>query len=73
MNEWKWVPIEEELPPTDTYVLLSLSNFTQPIIGRYDEDEQGGGNFYAGDELEPLTACDLFVNAWMPLPERYED
>lgn len=68
-----WNPIEEKLPPDDSYILLSFSNFSIPIVGRYEEDEDGGGNFFAGDEDEPLISQDLFVNAWMPLPKCYEE
>lgn len=68
-----WIPVYEKLPPDDSYILLSFSNFSVPIVGRYEEDEDGGGNFFAGDEDEPLISQDLFVNAWMPLPKCYEE
>ena len=68
-----WVPIEEKLPPDDNFILLSFSNFSIPIVGRYEEDEDGGGNFFAGDEDEPLISQDMYVNAWMPLPKPYEE
>ena len=68
-----WIPIEEKLPPDDSYILLSFSNFSIPIVGRYEEDEDGGGNFFAGDEDEPLISQDMYVNAWMPLPKCYEE
>lgn len=68
-----WVPIDKKLPPDDNFILLSFSNFSVPIVGRYEEDEDGGGNFFAGDEDEPLISQDLFVNAWMPLPKPYEE
>ena len=68
-----WIPIDEKLPPDDSYILLSFSNYSVPIVGRYEEDEDGGGNFFAGDEDEPLISQDLFVNAWMPLPKPYEE
>lgn len=65
-----WIPVEERYPDTDNYILLSLSNFSIPIVGRYEEDEDGGA-FYAGDEDETLVSHDLFVNAWMPLVKPY--
>ena len=68
-----WIPIEQELPPQDTYILLSFFNFSLPVIGRYEEDEEGNGNFYAGDEDETLLSQDMYVNAWQPLPEPYSD
>ena len=68
-----WIPIDEKLPPDDSFILLSFSNFSIPIVGRYEEDEGGGGNFFAGDEDEPLISQDMYVNAWMPLPKPYEE
>ena len=68
----KWIPVTERLPEPETYVLVSFSNFSLPIIGRYAENEEGGA-WFAGDEDEPLVSQDMFVNAWMPLPEVYRE
>lgn len=67
----KWIPVEEQLPEDGKYILLSFSNFTIPLIGRCEQDGDGGSTFYEGDDDEPLTNHDLYVNAWMPLPEPY--
>jgi len=68
----KWTPAEE--PPADEgYILLSFENFGIPLVGRYEEDEEGGGIFYLGDEEASCISQDLIVNAWMPLPEPYEE
>lgn len=67
-----WIPVEEELPETDRYVLLSFDNFSVPQIGRYEEDDKGGA-FYLGDEVETCVSQLLFVNAWMELPEPYKE
>lgn len=66
-----WIPVEERLPENDNYILLSFENFSIPIVGRYEEDENGGA-FYVGDEPETCVSQDLFVNAWQPLPEPYQ-
>lgn len=66
----EWIPVEERLPELGEYVLISFSNFSVPAIGRYDEDEEGGA-WFVGDETESLVSQDMFVNAWMPLPEPY--
>ena len=66
-----WIPVEERLPETDKYILLSFSNYTVPVIGRYEEDKNGG-TFYIGDDLESCSSHYLFVNAWCPLPKPYE-
>ena len=68
----QWIPVTEQLPELETYVLVSFSNFSLPIIGRYDENEEGGV-WFAGDENESLVSQDLFVNARMPLPELYRE
>lgn len=68
----QWIPVTEQLPEPETYALVSFSNFSLPIIGRYDENEEGGV-WFAGDEDEPLVSQDMFVNAWMPLPEVYRE
>ncbi len=72
MLENMWIPIDQDVPVDDRYVLLSFSNFKVPMVGRYEE-EDGGGNFFIGDDLESCISQDLYVNAWMPLPECYED
>lgn len=70
-----WIPAENEMPVDDNYVLLSISNASLPLIGRYEQYEDGSGNWYLGDcdEEDTCLANDLYVNAWMPLPERYEE
>lgn len=68
----QWIPADE--PPKDNkYVLLSFENFSTPLVGRYEEDQDGGGSYYLGDEEETLLYQDMIVNAWMPLPEPYRD
>lgn len=69
-----WIPVKERLPETDDYILLSFSNFSLPMVGRYEEDRDGGA-FYLGDcdEEDTCISQDLFVNAWKPLPEPYQD
>lgn len=66
-----WIPITERLPETDDYILISFDNSSLPDIGRYEVDENGGGEFYPGDEDFTYKSIDLYVNAWMPLPQPY--
>ena len=68
----KWIPVERQLPENADYILLSFANFSLPMIGRYEEDLEGGA-FYLGDcdEEDTCISMDLFVNAWRPLPEPY--
>lgn len=71
-KENDWIPCSERLPENDKYVFLSFSNFSLPVIGRYEEEENGGA-FYIGDEDESCVSQDLFVNAWMELPQSYKE
>ena len=68
----RWIPCSERLPEPDEYILLSFSNYSGLMFGRYEEDD-GGGAFYEGDNITPLTHYDAFVNAWMPLPKQYRE
>ena len=65
-----WIPVEEKVPDSDIYIFLSFTNFTLPMIGRYEKDSDGGA-FYIGDEEETCVSQDLYVNAWRPLPKPY--
>ena len=65
-----WIPVEEKVPDSGIYIFLSFTNFTLPMIGRYEKDSDGGA-FYIGDEEETCVSQDLYVNAWRPLPEPY--
>lgn len=69
----RWIPVEERLPEEDNYILLSFENFSLPLVGRYEADSDGEGAFYLGDcdEGDTCLSENLFVNAWMSLPEPY--
>ena len=65
-----WIAISESVPSSDRFILLSFENYPIPLVGRYVEDDEGG-TFYAGNDLS-LVSQNLFVNAWMELPEPYK-
>ena len=65
-----WIAISESVPDSDRFILLSFENYPIPLVGRYVEDDEGG-TFYAGHDLS-LASQNLFVNAWMELPEPYK-
>ena len=67
-----WIPVEDRdrLPKDDKYILLSFENFSLPMVGRYEENKEGGV-FYLGDEEDTCISQDLYVNAWQPLPKPY--
>ena len=71
VKKYRWIPVEERLPEEDEYVLMSFENFSLPMIGRYEKDNDGGGAWYAGgdDGCDTCSSQDLFVNAWLPLPK----
>lgn len=75
----EWIPVEERLPEIVTedgssdYILLSFDNFNLPAIGRYEEDEDGNGNFFEGDEDRSCLSYGLIVNAWMPMIKPYRE
>lgn len=66
-----WIPIEEKIPDPDKYLLLSFSNFSVPMVGRYMAIDDRGGIFMEGDTDETFVQNNLFVNAWMYLPKCY--
>lgn len=67
----KWIPITEEAPEDESYILVSFENATMVDIARYEEDDEGG-SFYPGDDEDPYSKYGIYVNAWMPLPELYK-
>ena len=70
VEKFEWINADI-VPVGYGYVLLSFVNFSNPVIGRYEEDEDGGGAYYLRDEDETCSQMELFVNAWMELPEPY--
>ena len=70
-----WIPVTEQLPKSNDYVLMSFENFTIPAIGRYEVNDEGDGAWYLSNDDEGDTCCSagLFVNAWMPLPDPYRE
>lgn len=69
----RWIPVDEKLPDPDELILLSFENFTVPMIGRYTVDDDDSGTFRVGDTDENFVENDLYVNAWMPLPEPWKE
>lgn len=66
----RWIPVTERIPQSDRYVLLSFKNYSLPLVGRCETDEEGS-SFFVGDETVSCSKMGVFVNAWMELPERY--
>lgn len=55
------------------YILLNFANATVHEIGRYVVDKYSGCAYYIGNDTKPCSIYGLFVDAWMPLPERYKE
>lgn len=70
-TEREWIPYNEP-PKSNTYILLSFENFSIPLVGRYETDENGG-TYYIGDEDETCLQQDMIVNAWRKLPKPYRE
>ncbi len=76
-KKMQWIPAEN--PPEvneegySEYILLNFANATVHEIGQYVVDKDGGGAYYVGDDDKSCSSYGIIVNAWMPLPERYEE
>ena len=64
-----WCLVEDGLPSTDRYVLLSPERTLTPFIGYYSAERKGWND----DENYDTSLADIGikVNAWMELPEPY--
>lgn len=77
-RKMQWIPAvntpEVDEDGYSEHILLNFENTSIHEIGRYIEDGDGGGAYYIDDDVKPcLSSYGLFVNAWMPLPERYKE
>ena len=53
---------------------MNFTNTTVHEIGQYVVDKDGGGAYYiGGDGGLCCSSYGIFVDAWMPLPERYRE
>ena len=76
-KKMQWITAENP-PEVDEegyseYILLNFANASVHEIGQYVVDEDGGGAYHIGDDDKSCLSYGLFVDAWMPLPERYEE
>lgn len=67
----QWIPVAERLPEPETYILVSLDNYTLPDIAIYRVDDDGSGAFYVGALDCTYLSVGFYVNAWMSLPKPY--
>ena len=63
-----WCPVEEGLPSTNRYVLLSPERTLTPFIAYHSAERKG---WYDDDSDKSLADIGIKVNAWMELPEPY--
>ena len=57
----------DSFPDDDRLVLVSFSNFTKPMLGRFID-----GAFYIGDTDKTFVSKNLFVDGWWELPKKPE-
>ena len=69
----QWITVTDRLPDPESYILVSFENSNLPDIATYRVDDDGSGAFYQGDEDYTYLSAGFFVNAWMPLPEPYDE
>ena len=58
-------------PDDDRLVLVSFSNYSVPMLGRWEADDDGG-KWCMGDMDETFTQNDLYVDGWWELPKKLE-
>jgi hypothetical protein len=64
-NENIWIPVEDGLPDSSMYVLISTQDELLPVMGFYDNQNNKWISFE-----NPIPDWDE-VTAWMPLPDKY--
>lgn len=69
LNGWHEVFEDDpdSFPDDDRLILVSFSNYTVPLLGRFID-----GAFYVGDMDETFLSNDLFVDGWWELPKKPE-
>lgn len=65
----RWIPVSEQLPEDGQEVLFSTKT-GRVHLGRYHNDNSVN-QWYSS--LDKMRAWNNVVNAWMPLPEPYEE
>ena len=68
-----WIPVMEQLPETEMFVLISLEDHAIPMIGRYVVNNSGFGTFMIDNRDVTDFDNDFYMTAWMPLPEPYRE
>lgn len=69
--EYEWHSVED-LPDSDRKVLITFANFSQPMIGRFEGDDDIGYAAFLGDTDETFIQYELIVDGWWELPKKPE-
>lgn len=70
----RWIPVENGYPKERGYYLLSFHGHNKAHFGRYEIDKEGNGAFYfIQDGSRPCVGYNMFVSAWMEIPEAYKE
>lgn len=71
-ERFRWHPAEE--PPNDNrHILVSFANYSEPLVGRFEGNENEGWTAYVGDTEERFIDYDLIVDGWWELPRKEID
>ena len=68
---WPWHDAETP-PDTDRLVLITFANYSVPVIGRFEGNDEEGYTAYVGDSDDRFIDEGLIVDGWYELPKRQE-
>lgn len=58
----------DDPPLNNDYIILHFANCAVPMVGRYEGNEEDGGNYYIGDDDDATLKNHLYVDGWTALP-----
>ena len=65
MWEYHDTSFGDNFPDSDRLVLVNFSNFSEPMLGRWYDN-----NWHIGDMEETFLESNLYVDGWWELPEK---
>lgn len=67
LSDTKWIPIEEQKPEANSWVLITIKGYDRVTIGLFN-----GNEFTWVQAVAPIGDWDYISNVthWMPLPQK---